>query len=131
MKLLTSIYTIEELNNLIDSLDYALINVPNLSINYEEIDIDLAIDILNKNNKGIVLSINKIMHPSNIKPLDDFIKKYKDLNVLFYTADFGSLDLFMKYNIISKVIYNPETMVTNYLDLNEFYSLGLNSIGVS
>ena len=104
MKLLTSIYTIEELNNLIDSLDYALINVPNLSINYEEIDIDLAIDILNKNNKGIVLSINKIMHPSNIKPLDDFIKKYKDLNVLFYTADFGSLDLFMKYNIISKVI---------------------------
>ncbi|MCR5350679.1 MAG: U32 family peptidase [Acholeplasmatales bacterium] len=131
MKLLTSIYTIDEIENLIDSIDYALINVPKLSISYKDIDLDKAILFLKKNNKGIVLSINKIMHPADVLPLEKFILKYKDSEVLFYTADFGSLALFIKYNIINRVIYNPETMVTNYLDLGEFYSLGLNSIGLS
>ena len=122
MKLLTSIYEIEDIKNLMNSIDYALINVPHYSINYKDIDIDLAIDLLNKNNKGIVLSINKIMHPNDIKNIDEFIYKYKDYNLLFYIADFGLINIFMKYNIVSKAIYNPETMITNYLDLNEYYT---------
>jgi len=131
MKLLTSIYTIEELNKLIDSIDYALINVPKYSLIYKDIDIDLAISILSKNNKGIVLSINKIMQPFDILEIDKFIDKYKDLNLLFYVSDLGVINLFIKKNIINKVIYNPETMITNYLDLKEYYSLGINSIGIS
>ena len=131
MELVTSIYTLDELMLLKDKLDYALIHIPFYSVNYKNIDIDKALDYCNKNNIKPILSLNRIFHPRDLDYVNELISKYKNDNILFYIADLGALNLFIKNNIISKVIYNPETMITNYLDMNEYYSLGVNACGIS
>ncbi len=132
MNLVTSIYTQNELELLGDKLDYALIHIPHYSINYKDINIDEALDYCFKNMIKPILSLNRIFHPADLEGIRNIISKYKDNNdILFYIADLGALNLFIKEGIISRVIYNPETMITNYLDMNEYYSFGVNSIGVS
>ena len=132
MKLVTSIYTLEELELLRDKLDYALIHIPHYSVNYKDINIDKALDYCFNNMIKPILSLNRIFHPGDLEGVEKLISKYKNNNeVLFYIADLGALNICIKNNIISRVIYNPETMITNYLDMNEYYSFGVDSIGVS
>ena len=131
MDLVTSIYNLCELEILKDKLDYALIHVPFLSINYKNINIDEVLDFCNKNKIKPILSLNRIFHPADLAKVEELINKYKDTGALFYIADLGALNLFIKTNLVNRVIYNPETMITNYLDMNEYYSFGVNAIGVS
>ncbi|MBR6071342.1 MAG: U32 family peptidase [Acholeplasmatales bacterium] len=131
MNLVTSIYTLDDLKLLGDKLDYALIHIPYLSINYKNIDIKEALDYCKDNGIKPVLSLNRIFHPKDLESVSSLIADYKNYDILFYIADLGALNLFLKNGLINKVIYNPETMITNYLDMNEYYSLGLNSVGVS
>ena len=131
MNLVTSIYTLDELSLLKNKLDYALIHIPFYSVNYKDIDIDMALDYCKNNNIKPILSLNRIFHPGDLDGVLKIINKYKNEDVLFYIADLGALNLFIKNNIVNKVIYNPETMITNYLDMNEYYSLGVNACGIS
>ena len=131
MELVTSIYNLCELEILKDKLDCALIHVPFLSINYQNIDVDKALDYCIKNNIKPILSLNRIFHPKDLGSVNELINKYKDTNCMFYIADLGALNLFIKANLVNRVIYNPETMITNYLDMNEYYSFGVDAIGVS
>ena len=130
MNLVTSIYKIEDINLLKDYLDYALINVPKYSINYKDIDVDKAIKLCDENNIKVILSINRIMHPGDLNNVEELINKYKDKDVLFYIADLGVLNILKKYDLLNKVIYNPETMITNYLDLKLYNDMVL-ACGVS
>jgi len=130
MNLVTSIYKIEDINLLKDYLDYALINVPKYSINYKDIDVDKAVKLCDENNIKVILSINRIMHPGDLNNVEELINKYKDKDVLFYIADLGVLNILKKYDLLNKVIYNPETMITNYLDLKLYNDMVL-ACGVS
>ncbi len=130
MNLVTSIYKIENINLLKDYLDYALINVPKYSINYKDIDVDKAVKLCDENNIKVILSINRIMHPGDLNNVEELINKYKDKDVLFYIADLGVLNILKKYDLLNKVIYNPETMITNYLDLKLYNDMVL-ACGVS
>ena len=130
MNLVTSIYKIEDINLLKDYLDYALINVPKYSINYKDIDVDKAVKLCDENNIKVILSINRIMHPGDLNNVEELINKYKNNDVLFYIADLGVLNILKKYDLLNKVIYNPETMITNYLDLKLYNDMVL-ACGVS
>ena len=130
MNLVTSIYKIEDINLLKDYLDYALINVPKYSINYKDIDVDKAVKLCDENNIKVILSINRIMHPGDLNYVEKLINKYTDKDVLFYIADLGVLNILKKYDLLNKVIYNPETMITNYLDLKLYNDMVL-ACGVS
>ncbi len=70
------------------------------------------------------------MHPGDLKNVEELINKYKNNDVLFYIADLGVLNILKKYDLLDKVIYNPETMITNYLDL-KLYSDMVLACGVS
>ena len=131
MRLVTSIYTIEDIENMHDYIDYALVAVPHLSIYYKEIDVKKAVVLLKENNKNIILNINRIMHPSDIEKVINVYKEYLNSDVLFLVSDLGALNEGIKLGIENRIIYNPETMITNYLDFNEYSSLGVLSCGVS
>lgn len=131
MKLVTSIYEINEIEELKDYIEYALVAVPHLSVYYKDIDIDKAIQLLNKYNKKIILNINRIMHPSDIDMVINIYKKYLNTDIMFYIADLGAYNEAINLKIENRIIYNPETMITNYLDLNEYASLGANACGIS
>lgn len=132
MKLVTSIYTLGEIVILKDYIDYALVQVPHLSVYYKDIDVKVAVYLLHKYKKNIILNINRIMHPSDIEKVKELYKEYlDDKEVLFLISDLGCYNEAIKLGIENRIIYNPETMITNYLDYSEYKSLGALSCGIS
>lgn len=129
MRLVTSIYEKNDIDNLDSLIDYALINVPHLSINFKDINLDELVSYAKSKKLNIILSINRIMHPGDLKNVEALVDKYNDL--LFLASDIGVLNIFKEKNMIEKLIYNPETMITNYLDLGLYNDMNLNAIGVS
>ena len=102
MRLVTSIYTIEDIENMHDYIDYALVAVPHLSVYYKDIDVKKAVDLLNKYKKNIILNINRIMHPSDIEKVISVYKEYLNTNILFYISDLGALNEAIKLGIKNK-----------------------------
>ncbi|MCR5646752.1 MAG: U32 family peptidase [Acholeplasmatales bacterium] len=132
MRLVTSIYTLGEIVILKDYIDYALVSVPHLSVYYKDINVKVAVYLLHKYKKHVVLNINRIMHPSDIEKVKELYNEYlEDKEVLFLVSDLGAYNEAIKLGIQNRIIYNPETMITNYLDLLEYSSLGALSCGVS
>lgn len=131
MKITVSIYNLEQLNNRISKLDFALLNIPKYSLLYEDLDLDAAISICKKNNKGYIIALNKILHEGDLASYKDLIKKYKDSECLFYVTDLGLANILIKEGLESRTIYNPETMIANYLDLSIYQDLGFNAMAMS
>ena len=131
MRIVSSIYNLKQLNKFIGYIDCALLMTPKYSLLYEnDFDIDKAISLCIANNIEPILSINKIMHPNDINEISNVLDKYKD-KALFYISDLGVANLAIKKNIINKIIFNPETMITNYLDLDIYAEYGFNALAMS
>ena len=131
MRLITSIYTNKQLNNLAKYLDYALLMNKNTSLNYKDLDLDLAISFCKDNSLGIILSMDKIFLPSEIKIADSYLKEYKDIVNYFYVTDLGVCNLALKYGIENKIIFDPKTMITNSYDYDIYSSFGFHALGIS
>ncbi len=131
MRLITSIYTMEQLNSLAPYLDMALLEYKDTSLNYKDLDLALAIDFCKRNHIDIVLSMDKIYEPTNIDIAKEYLIKYKDLVQYFYVTDLGVCNLAIKLNIEDKIIFDPKTMITNSLDFNSYASFGFHALGIS
>ena len=117
MKIISAIYSNDELNNLINYADGFILMLKPFSVCYkEDINLDLALDLIKKNDKKAILGINKIHHPSDILETKEFLKKYNS-DVYYYVSDLGVCNILIEMGLSNKIIYNPETMITNYLDL--------------
>ncbi len=131
MKIVCSIYQIEQLHRLKDTIDYAILMVPNISLNYMDLDIDLAISYCLDNHIGIILAIDKLYLPKEIDLVSKFIDKYQNLCDYFYITDLGIGNLMITKKCQNKVIFDPKTMICNSLDLNIYNSLGFEALGIS
>lgn len=119
MKIISSVYSNSQLNKIIDIADGFILMIKPYSVCYGDIDIESAIKLLKSKNKMIILGLNKIYHPNDIDDLNKLLDKYKDdSSIYFYLSDLGACNLCIDKNISNRVIYNPETMITNYLDLS-------------
>lgn len=115
---IVSIYDNESLIKYSPYVDGVILYIPKLAITYFDLDLDNALDYLKDKNKIIILGINKIMHPNDLDMAINFINKYLNYNLLFYVSDIGLMKYARDNNISSRFIYNPETMITNGIDLN-------------
>lgn len=131
MKLISGIYNDKQLNKYLDFIDGAILMVPHFSLIYEDLNVDKAIKELKKASKTIILSLNKIFTEDEINNAYEFLDKYKNEDVLFYIADLGLIKYAKDNNILNKMIYNPETMITNYLDLKVYMNFNLDAYGIS
>ncbi|MBQ3254083.1 MAG: U32 family peptidase [Acholeplasmatales bacterium] len=131
MKIVSSIYNIQELNNNIKNMDCALLMIPNISLVYDDLDIELALNICNSNNVIPIIALNKIYQPYELDNIKNILSKYANGNVYFYISDIGVANIGIKMNIINKMIFNPETMITNTCDLIEYKNLGFDSLAMS
>ena len=131
MKLISGIYNDKQLNKYLDFIDGAILMVPHFSLIYEDLNVDKAIKELKKASKTIILALNKIFTEDEINNAYEFLDKYKNEDVLFYIADLGLIKYAKDNNILNKMIYNPETMITNYLDLKVYMNFNLDAYGIS
>lgn len=131
MKLISGIYNDKQLNKYLDFIDGAILMVPHFSLVYEDLDLNKAISKMKKLGKTIILSLNKIFTEDEIDEAYKFLDEYKNEDVLFYVADLGLIKYAKDNNILDKIIYNPETMITNYLDLSVYMGFNLDAYGIS
>ena len=118
MEIISTAYNNDELNKIINYADGFILMIKPYSVAYKDINLDEAIKLLKANNKKIILGINKIFHPFEIDEIKGFINKYKNDDIYYYISDLGIANILIDLGLNNKIIYNPETMITNYLDLS-------------
>lgn len=131
MKLVASIYNLKQLNKFISYLDGAILNVPFYSLIYENLDLDKAILFCQHHHVLPIISLNRLFHPDEIAKVSEVLKKYKNQDVLFLVTDIGVVNLARKEEMVNRIIYDPQTMIANELDLQAYADLGFHSLAMS
>jgi len=129
MRITTSVYNLKQLNKFIEYIDAAILNNKDTSLIYEDLDLDKAILLCKNNNILPIIAINKMLYPNDLKFIEGFMSKYKDN--LFLATDIAVYMIAKKIGIVDRVIFDPQTMITNHLDLNEYNDLGFDAVAMS
>lgn len=129
MKIVSGIYNLKQLNKCINYIDGAILNNKDTSLIYEDLDLDKAILLCKNNNVLPIIAINKMLYPNDLEFIKEFMNKYKDN--LFLATDIAVYMIALELNIVDRVIFDPQTMITNQLDLNEYSSLGFDAVAMS
>jgi len=127
--LISAIYNMEELNKLNNLIDGAILNTKKYSLIYEDLNLDLAYDFCLNNNILPIISLNKMFYPNELDDIKNIFIKYD--KALFLITDLGLYHIAKEINLENKLIYNPETMLTNYLDLGLYKNLGFEALAMS
>lgn len=123
MKKLITIYSIDSIEKLSPLVDGFIIGSnefgTRLTNSFTIDEINTAIKKINYLNKEVFLNANQMF--TDIQ-LDEFIKTIHklDLDLIkgIIVADIGTFQKLANKNLNSKVIYNPETLLTNTFDFN-------------
>lgn len=130
MKLTVSIYTLKQLKQRLPYMECAILHHKDISLYYEDLDLDIAIKECLESYVSPILAIDKMLYPSTIDSIKSILSKYKK-EALFLVTDIGVYSLAKEMDCLNRIIYDPQTMITNAFDLKEFSSLGFDSIGMS
>lgn len=107
-----------------------LVGVKGVSANHHN-NFDLAeITELLKFNKLVMLRLDNLYYDAEQSLYLAIIEKFQD-QVLYYVNDLGLVQILSEHSLQDKTIYDPQTMVTNYLDFAAYEKIGLAGVGVS
>ena len=126
-KILTIPNSLNEINKTSNLVDGFIIGIKDMSVNVNfYIDIQ-NLEILNIiSNKDIFIALNKNMNNSDIKLVEDILKKINNYNikgVLFY--DVGVLNIYRRLNLNYDLVWAEEHATTNYNTINYFNSFNI------
>lgn len=95
-------------------------------------EIKEILDIANELNMNAFISLNILVHDELIEALRDLLNYIKDYNFSgIYGTDLAMFSLLEEVNLLDKLIYNPDTTITNYYDAYHWYQKGIECITVS
>ncbi len=122
MKLAVTPYRVEDIKELSEAgADIFIIGntkfANRLASSFSLEEIAEANKVIKSLDKEIYLNLNLIIHNDDLKMVEDFLSFTKSLNIdgiIF--GDLGVYQMAKKLGIIAKLIYNPETLNTNYYD---------------
>lgn len=103
-----------------------------LSYSFSTQEINDANTLIKSLNKEIYIVMNMIVHNANIQSLKeslDFVKKLEVDGIIF--GDLAIYQLAKKLGIESKLVYNPETLNTNYYDPIFWNKQGIKGLTIS
>lgn len=103
-----------------------------LVYSFSTLEMKDANDLIKSLNKEVYVIVNMIVHNSYIKSLQEFLDFIKELDVdgiIF--GDLAVYQLAKNIGIQSKLVYNPETLNTNYYDPVFWSILGIKGLTVS
>lgn len=87
------------------------------------------IDICKNRKQKVYLAINKIIHEGELEKFSQYLDLIKDLTIdgiIF--GDLAIYQLAKKYYIVDKLIYQPETYITNYKSAEFFAQKGIKRV---
>jgi putative protease len=109
---------------------HVLIPVPNFQSS-NGVDIVEAINLCERFNIKPILKLDAMIHEYMLDDFKEVILKYKDYNVLFYITDLGAAKILIDLDLVNKTIFNPYTLITNYLDAKIYSNFGFDAIAMS
>jgi putative protease len=95
-------------------------------------EIKEIIDICKKRKQKVYIAANKIIHETELISFDNYLKQLADLEIdgiIF--GDLAIYQLAKKYQLTNKLIYNPETYITNYESVHFFAQLGIKRVSIA
>lgn len=126
--ILTYLYDLSELNKMGDAIVVSLKNYSfNSSHNFTKEEI---LDIKSKTDKRVFLSITPLFHDSELEDVKNILESLKNLDGFIF-QDLGLIQFFQELDIMDKVVYAPETFITNHIDKEFFSQIGLNKFLLS
>lgn len=96
-----------------------------LGLNKEEI-----INLINSTNKKVIIDIRFMLENEEISQITAFISFFKEYNCDFICSDLGVVQIFIDLEMQKRVIYDPNTLITNSYDLG-FYLKFIDSAKIS
>lgn len=128
MQFAVSIYKNSDIESLINIGDSFIVYVPKMSCVYDpDLDLDSALNQLE--GKDVVLGINKVYLEGELDGLRSFIKRYASYK--FLVSDLGAVQIAKEEGLIKQVIYDPNTLVCNSMELGLLSNYGFDAIGMS
>ena len=99
---------------------------------YNDIELNNIIIQCNKLNLEIYLNINDIIFEEDINKLEQYIIDTNKLDItgIIYN-DISIYYICKKHNILDKLIYNPDTLMSNTKDINYYLDKGIKSVMIS
>ncbi len=135
MKILTTVYDLNQINQLSNADGFLIGHEAygtRLTKSYEPSEINQAIDIATNLNKEIFLVANQMFDDHMIESFKKFLNEISiDKLTGIILADVGIYYALNKMGLASKVIYNPETLMTNYYDFNFLVPTGIYGVYVA
>ena len=132
-KIIVSISNVEDIN-LYKNADAYIVSNASFCVKYPSSmsvnDIKNSITLAHSLNKEVILNINKVFLNDELKDLEEFIDSFKDLDG-YMVADLGVYNILKRKGLENKVIYNPETLIVNYFDMNFCFKLNMKSVVLS
>lgn len=110
----------------IGGVDYSLrANANNFSIS----DLRKAVTFAHKLNKKVYVTVNMIFHNEDLKKLDKYLSKLKELNVdAIIISDFAILDAIKRLKINIPIFLSTQISTTNYKSAKFWKELGIKRI---
>ena len=123
MRLVCNLNNLTELDDLAPYADYFLVKKELCNLE--------NIYLINQCGKKAILDYSIMVTPFEIANLTKELLSFKDSDCLFYITDLGLAKILKDAGMIKRVIYDPITMLTNSLDINEYASYGFLSLALS
>lgn len=121
-KFLVSANSLEHLNILLDKkIDGVILSISKLSVNssfYVNVD---DINNIDFKDKEVFVSLNKLMHNSDLEYLRSVLYKLKDMNVRILFYDMAVYNIALEYDMVDKLIIYQDHLNASILS-NKFYS---------
>ena len=130
MKIVATAYNLEQLNKLKDLTSFVLLPVDNFT-SCDGISLDSAIELCYSLQITPILRMDAMLHEDMLKDFEDIILNYKNTNALFYVTDLGAVNILIRNNLVNRCIFDPQTLICNYLDAEIYQSMGFDAISMS
>ncbi|XMB85154.1 U32 family peptidase [Mycoplasmatota bacterium WC44] len=83
-------------------------------------------------NKNVYVNLDRVIHEDELDKLESFLNELKKINVDgIYFSDLSIFTISEDLGLIDKLIYNPGTLVTNYVDVQFYLTLGIKRVCLS
>ena len=120
MKFLCTIPNVESFNSIKHLCDGVVITNKKFSSRYEtSFSFDEILQVVKKCNTARMdtyLLVDNILTDKDILAVYDLINTFKDTNLLYIFGDLAVYQILKEFNITKKGVYNPSTLITNYVD---------------
>lgn len=129
MKLLVMPSSMKQISEIIDNIDGVIVGINKLCINmpfnFTRQEVFEIIDICNKNNKEIFISLNKNMFNSDLDYLKETLLELdkKEIDGIMY-YDIAIVNMKEELGLKTALVWNQEHLTTNYLTSNYWYDFG-------